>query len=405
MTSRERVLATLNFRTPDRVPLDLAGMRSTGISCFAYPQLIAALGLPPRRPLVYDSGQMLALPEVDVLDALGCDVITLGNEMTNAFPQPELWHDYDFNGRLAAKVRNPASYVVEADGTIVQNTYLRMPPSAFVFESEHAGQPLDLSTDLPKPDLKVVREQALNGRIKDADVKRIVAICRRVRESTDRAVFAWFDPLIAGLSIDGWGGLAVFPVLCLLEPDLVHELHTIQTDRAVYNTRMLLPEIAPYIDVLINSADDWGTQGNLIASPQIYRDLFLPYYRKANDACHAVKPDLKIFLHSCGAIYNLLDLIIESGFDIVNPVQWPAGGHSPREWQQKCRKRIALWGGGVNSQATLPLGTVAEVEAEVRQVVRDLTRDNGYVFCNIHNIMAEITAEKVVAMYRAAQSV
>jgi len=404
MTSRERILATLNFRAPDRLPMDLAGMRSTGISCFAYPRLVAALGLPPRRPLVYDSGQMLALPEVDVLDALGCDVVTLGNDVTNAFPQPEFWHDYDFNGRLAAKVRNPASYRTEPDGTIVQDANARMPPASFVFDSEHAGNPLDLNADLPKPDLKAIREQALKNRIKDEDVKRIAALCRRVRESTDRAVFACFDPMMAGIGIAGWGGMAVFPVLCLLEPDLVREMHAIETDRAVHNTQALLPEIAPYIDVLINAADDWGTQANLIASPEVYRDLFLPFYRKLNDACHAIKPDLKVFMHTCGAIYNLLDLMAESGFDIVNPVQWSAGGHSPREWQQKCRRRIALWGGGVNSQATLPLGTVAGVEAEVRRVVRELSRDNGYVFCNTHNVMAEIAPEKVIAMYRAAQS-
>ena len=89
---------------------------------------------------------------------------------------------------------------------------------------------------------------------------------------------------------------------------------------------------------------------------------------------------------------------------MINPVQWTAGGHTPHEWQQACKHRLALWGGGVNSQGTLPLGTVADVAAEVRRVVHELGRDNGYVFCNIHNILAEIAPEKIITLYRAAQS-
>ena len=91
----------------------------------------------------------------------------------------------------------------------------------------------------------------------------------------------------------------------------------------------------------------------------------------------------------------------EAGFDVLNPVQWSAGKHSYQEWKDKARGRIALWGGGVNSQTTLPLGTVDDVEREVREVTAYMSEDSGYVFCNIHNILAEIPPEKVIAMYRA----
>jgi uroporphyrinogen decarboxylase len=94
--------------------------------------------------------------------------------------------------------------------------------------------------------------------------------------------------------------------------------------------------------------------------------------------------------------------VIESGFDILNPVQWCAGTPTYRDWKDKARNRIALWGGGVNSQITLPLGTVADVDAEVREVVKYMSADGGYVFCNIHNILAEVTADKVITMYGAA---
>jgi uroporphyrinogen decarboxylase len=195
--------------------------------------------------------------------------------------------------------------------------------------------------------------------------------------------------------------VAIFPMLCITEPDYVTELHEIVTERSLYNVRALLPEIREYVDVIMMTADDWGTQNNLFASPKVYQKLFLPYYQRINVLAHQIAPQMKLFMHNCGAVYDLIDLVVESGFDILNPVQWPAGGHSYREWKDKARGRIALWGGGVNAQATLPHGSVEDVRREVSEVTHCLAQGGGYVFCNIHNILAEITPEKVIAMYAA----
>ena len=383
--------------------MDLAGMASTSISCFAYPDLVKTLGLPPRRPRVYDTGQMLALPDLDVLDALDCDVVVAYMDLTNAFDQPDKWHDYDFNGRLPAQVQTPAAFRVLDDGTIAQNEWSKMPPMSHVFESEHGGQPINLTGDLPKPNLKQMKADLEKGRIRDEDIKAAAAFLKRVRESTDRAVF--FNGPGAGMSIGACGGMAVFPLLCLMEPEYVAEMHEIVVGAAIERIEALLPEIHPYIDIYQCSSDDWGTQSQTIASPDTYARLFLPYYRRFTDAIHASGPNVKTFLHSCGAIYDILDLVIESGFDIVNPVQWTAGGHSYKEWKDKARKRITLWGGGVNTQVTLPLGTVEDVEREAAEIVRYMRHDGGFVFCAIHNILAEIPGEKVAAMYRAAANV
>ena len=400
MTSRERVLNALNFKPVDRLPRDLGGMRSTCLSCFAYPKLVQALGLPPRRPRVYDLAQMLALPDVDVLDALGCDVVMAEPDVTNAFAQPEFWKDYDFGGRLPALVRDPAQFRLEPDGTLVAGS-MRMPPASHTFNTEHADQILVLDDDLPKPDLKQLREHVKNGAWKDADIIRLREHCRRVRESTDRAVFLW-GPFNLGISIHGFGGVAVFPMLCLLEPDFVRELHEIILEGALRNVKMLLPEVRKYVDIVGIDADDWGNQNALMAPPAVYRDLFLPFRKRHCEAIRAVAPEIKTFLHSCGAIYDILDMLVESGIDIINPIQWQAGGRTVQEWKDKCRGRIAMWGGGVNSQATLPFGSVRDVEDEARRNVRILSKDSGYIFCNIHNILAEIAPEKVIAMYRTA---
>ncbi|MGC9523253.1 MAG: uroporphyrinogen decarboxylase family protein [Anaerolineae bacterium] len=404
ITPRERVRQALDHQETDRVPLDLGGMRSTSISAFAYPALIEALGLPPRRPRIEDTGQMLALPDLDVLDALDIDVVTVRGTVTNAFPQPELWHDYDFGGRLPAQVQRPEAFSAAPDGTILQDTR-RMVPGSTVFDELHGGQPLDLLAELPKPDLADVKARLDAHALRDEQVRAIAETCRRAREATDRAIFFNDGGLGAPIGIGSYGGLGIFPILCLLEPDYVAELHELAADYALSNIRMLLPEIRDYVDILMLAADDWGTQNTLIASPNVYRDLFLPTYRRINREIHAIAPQVKRFLHSCGAIYDLIDLVVESEFDVLNPVQWCAGKATYRDWKDRARGRIALWGGGVNSQVTLPLGTVDDVVAEVSEVVRTMKQDGGFVFCNIHNILAEIAPEKVIAMYRTAAAI
>lgn len=401
-TSRERVLKALDFSTPDRLPKDLGAMASTGINAFAYPKLVEALGLPQRLPKVYDVYQMLALPDVDVLEALGCDVVTIDSDVTNAFEEPGKWKKYDFNGRLPALVRNSEAFQEAADGAIMQTKLkLRMPLASCVFDEEHGGQPVNWVEDIPKEDLNQVRRQLEEEQLRDEQVREIKEYCKRVRESTDRAVFL-NGPINNGIGIGSRGGVGIFPVLCVTEPNYVADLHGLVTEYTLKTVRTLLPEVHPYIDIIMMAADDWGTQNSLIASPEVFGNLFMPYMRRVNDQCHKIAPQVKIFLHCCGAVYELIDMIIESGFDILNPVQWSAGNRSYRQWKDKCRKRIALWGGGVNSQVTLPLGTVEEIEKEVTEVVSYLSEDSGYIFNNIHNLLAEVSAEKIIAMYRVA---
>ncbi|TVQ23053.1 MAG: hypothetical protein EA382_10880 [Spirochaetaceae bacterium] len=436
MNGRDRILAALSFAPADRTPRDLGGMRSTGISAFAYGDLIRALGLPPRLPRVYDTMQMLALPDRDVLDALGCDVVPVeGAECTNAFDEPDRWHEFDFGGRLPALVAHPDQYAVLPDGTVTAGTPGEpatthrqvMPPSSYVFDEPHGGQPLDLSAEPEREDLDRLADRLEAGQPSPARIDAIAAYCARARAATDRAIM--FSGLGAGLGYPG--GFPAWSVLCLTDPDYVHAYHDIVTAAAVRRIELILPRIAPYVDILMLSADDQGLQDRTILPPRIFRDLYVPYYRRVTDAVHAsavhgaavrtsavdaaappgVRPGVRTFLHSCGAVYDLIDDFVECGFDILNPVQWPAGGHTPAEWKARASgaegpgrpagRRLALWGGGVNTQATLPLGSIDDVRTEVSRTVETLAAGGGYVFAAIHNLLAEIPGEKVVAMYDA----
>lgn len=399
MNSRERVMAALNFKQTDRIPKDLGGMNSTGISAFLYPKLTEKLGLGKRKPRIHDTSQMLALPETDVLDLLGCDVIHVGNEHNNIFNKKDYWHPYHFNGQLDSFVQKPENFVVNQDGSITQGN-MRMVKGSTVFDTVHGGQALSLLDEIPKEDLKKCKERIEKRKLKDEDVKIIVSHLKKVRESTDRAIF-YSGSLNTHLAIGAQNGIGIFPMLCLLEPEYIHEYHGIQMELSIHNIKILLPEIKPYVDIVMMAADDWGTQQNCIASPETYRELFKPYVINILDEFHNIAPETKAFLHSCGAIYDLIDDIIESGFDILNPVQWSAGNRSYTEWKDKCRNKISLWGGGVNTQTTLPFGTIEEVKAEVCAVSDYLSQDSGYVFCAIHNLLSEVDPEKVIEMYKA----
>jgi uroporphyrinogen decarboxylase len=278
-----------------------------------------------------------------------------------------------------------------------------MPTTSTVFDELHGGQPLDLSMDLPKPDLKEVIENNKKSFPTDEEIEELIDLCKRTRQATDKAIFI-SGPIYTGIAITAPGGLAVWPMVCMTEPNFVNDYHGMMAENGVKMADAIMPEIAPYVDVMMLAADDWGTQNNLIAPPRVFEELFLPHLKKINERVHKHAPEVKTFLHCCGAVYDIIDMVIESGFDILNPAQWPAGGKSYTEWKDKARNRISLWGGGVNAQQTLPLGSVQDVEKEVAEIVRYLKQDGGYVFNSIHNILAEIEPEKIVAMYKTAHA-
>lgn len=402
MTRRDRVLKSLSFEKSRAI--DLGGMLSTGINCFTYPRLAEKLGLPSRRPKIIDEQQMLALPEADVLDALDCDVAAVYLDLwTNAFDDSRDWTEYNFNGRLDSLVMNAEQFSINDDQSIYclkNGRTLKMVPSSYVFDDVEGDEQTDImSGDLMKEDLSLIEEELKSLLLSAERIESIAEYCRKARESTDRAIM--FNGLSMGLKFRK--GMAYWSMLCLTDPDHVMSVHELITAHYLKNLNALIPAIAPYIDIIMTNSDDQGTQNATILPPEVFRSLYVPYYRRVNDCLHELAPELKTFLHSCGAIYPIIDDIIDAGFDVLNPVQWNAGSHSFREWKNKARGRITLWGGGINAQKTLPLGNLDEIAAETEEICSCLNEDGGFVFNSIHNILAEIEPEKIITMYRTAQ--
>lgn len=399
MKRRDRVISALNFKETDRVPMDLGGMRSTSVSCFRYSELRKFLGLKDGFPLIYDDFQMLAIPEPDVLDALDCDVVFFDGTYSNAFDETKKFKYYNFNGRLEAMVGDPSSYTVLENGTILKDDK-SMPVGSTVFDSPHGGHAFDIDNVFKLP-LDELRTQLESRIMTDRQLENFALKCRKVRESTDRAVFLnGFE-----ININFIGGIANGSMLCLLEPEYVKQYNGMKAEYMAVQIERVVKAAGNNIDIVLSGNEDMGTQNATIVSPDIIDEMIMPYFKIVNDAAHRAKPDVKTFLHSCGAIYQVIDSVIDAGFDILNPVQWTAGGHSFKEWKDKARNKITLWGGGVDSQHVLPIGTLDEIKAQVADVVTYMKKDGGFVFCNIHNLTAEVGPEKIKAIYDTAKQI
>jgi uroporphyrinogen decarboxylase len=161
-----------------------------------------------------------------------------------------------------------------------------------------------------------------------------------------------------------------------------------------------LKAVGPHIDIIL-FGDDLGGQNGPLISPQMYQEYFKPYHKKMWSAVKKWAPLVAIHLHSCGGIEPLLNDLIEAGLEIANPVQITCKGMDPRELKQKYGDRLVFWGGGCDTRHILPHGTPDEVRKHVKEQVSILSPSGGFVFQQVHNILADVPPENIIAMYEA----
>ena len=184
--------------------------------------------------------------------------------------------------------------------------------------------------------------------------------------------------------------------------DFIYEVFERQTELNLANLRKIHEVVGERPTLAYLSGTDFGAQNGPFVSPLIYRDLFLPFQKKINDWVHQ-HTSWKTFIHSCGSVWALIDDFIAAGFDILNPVQTSAADMDPHELKKKFGDRIIFWGGGIDTQHTLPFGTVEDVRREVRERIRTFGLGGGFVFNTVHNIQALVPVENVLAMYETVR--
>lgn len=406
MTSRERVLCALNHDEPDRVPIDFSAHRSSGISAIAYPKLRACLGLPAKTPRVYDPIQQLAIVDEDVLDRFGVDTIELGRAFATSDGDWAAWTLPDGTPcempRWALPERDGNRWVLRsASGRLLAV----MPDGALYFEQVYwplleggvrtaaEAMPESMWTAVASPPGPLTAGPGGLDRLRDG--------AQALRARTDRAIVGLFGGNLLEAGQFFYRNDA-FLMMLAAEPERVHAF--LDELMAFYLPRLdiFLGVVGPFIDVIV-FGDDLGMQGGPQISPAMYREFFKPRHALLWQRAKQLA-NVKVMLHCCGGVRELLPDLIEAGLDAINPVQTICRGMDAAELKREFGKDLTFWGGGCDTQSVLPGGTPRSVAEHVQRQVATLRPGGGFVFQQVHNILANVPPENIVAMFDAVNA-
>lgn len=411
MTSRERVRAAINHKPSDRVPNDLGSTPVTGIHCTTYSRLRKALGLPHSPVKVIEPMQMLAGVEAEVAEILQLDTIGLQLPSTMfGFPNKG-WKPFKFFDGTDLLVSEYFNVTVDSNGDLLMHPEgdlsappsARMPKDGFYFDAIVRQQP-DAEKNLnprqfAEEQIRLYNDEELNFLQSTADY---------YYKHTDKSIVGcWWQgglgdiALVPGMSIRNPHGIRDpqrWYEMLVENPDYICDIFAIQTEIGIENLKLYKQAVGDKIDVIVVSGTDFGSQRGPLISPSLFRSLWKPFYKRINDWVHS-NTNWKTFYHSCGSIAMLMDDLIDCGVDIINPVQCSAAGMEPVILKQKYGEKIVFWGGGINTQQTLPFGTAEEVKREAAERIEIFGKDGGFVFATIHNIQANTPVENIIAMY------
>jgi uroporphyrinogen decarboxylase len=374
MEPRDRVLTALDHREADRVPRDLAGTRYSSIHAEAYARLRPALGLPAAEITIVDTTQGLAHVHDDVLDRFGADVALVAGG-------------------------SPSGYQREV---VSDGEYERFVDEWGVVRARPIGGLYYESSTAPLKGVISAADVAAFAWPDPQDPGRFAGMAERaqhIRDVEHRAVFV--GSLCAGVTEmhfrlrgyeDGYMDLAADPLLARQIMEKVTELKLAYWEK-------VLDEIGDLIDIA-SEADDLGAQHAPLFSPRTYREIVKPLHAEIVSYIKS-RSKARFFLHSCGAIRDLIPDLIEIGVDILNPVQVNAAEMDSARLKKEFGKDLTFWGGGCDP-VVMGTGTVSQVVDDVKRRIHDLAPGGGFVFGSVHNIQANVPPENIVAMFDAA---
>lgn len=402
LTSRERITMALNHEEPDRVPIDFGGSRVTGISAIAYRNLLDQLGI-DEDVRIYDIKQQLAFPSVETAKRMGSDVVQLtrlGPTTGMPFLCIDSWQDGKMTDGRPCFVPEGYEPVFCDDGSMEIHrdgkVFARRPADTLYFDVnftplKEAEKPEDIDSYI-FPDTWSDREE----RFLHAEIDRLY-------HGTDMALFAGLPLFDCSFFEMGQYHFGFEDLLMnfVLKPELMEYWLDTLLAHHLEIAEKFMAIAGPYV-CAVQLNDDFGAQEALLINPELYRSMIKPRQAKWIETVRKYS-DAKIFLHCDGAIAEIIDDLVEIGIDILNPLQTGARGMEPDRVKKRYGRNLAFWGGGVDTQYTLPRGTVDEIRNEVREHIDILAPGGGYVFGTIHNIQADITPERVMAVFDTAR--
>lgn len=419
MTSRERIIETLNHRQPDRVAIDLGATNATGVSAVVYNKLKKLLGIHGGQIRVTDIMQQLAEVETEVLDRMGGDVVMLRKlAMTMGVPFEGFKPGKLTDGTdcLQAETYNPVMneqgdllmYKI-TDGSDRLHPYkLNEDPQLFdkgrVVAKLPKGAHAYCRVYHPLADVETIEELDRYGfpEMDEEELDFLKLEAKMLYETTDKAICGIFQGNVFEMGQVYWGYQRFFENLAL-EPEMMLHFLERRTEGFLRDLDKYLKAVGRFIQV-IDFCDDLGTQTSLLLSPKMYREMVKPFHAKMFRFVKRNYPGIKVFFHSCGAIYELIPDLIEAGIDILNPVQITARGMDPARLKKEFGKQVVFWGGGVDTQHTLNSGTVDDVKKMAKEMLDIFSPGGGYVFSQVHNVESCVPAENLLAAFETAKN-
>ncbi len=410
MTSRERVLAAMNHQQPDRVPIDLSGHRSSGISAIVYPKLRELLGLPEKPVRMYDPIQQLAVVDEDVLDRFGVDTIELGRGFA---VKDEHWVDWELPDGTACQV--PAWTQPERDGNrwvLRSNTgrvLAELRDGSLYFESvfypfyeDDDPNETDRIEEMVTENMWCAIASPPGPLIGGPDGAQLFAEgARALRKRTARAIIGLFGGnLLEMMQFYYRNDKAL--LLLAMDPPRTHAFLDRVVEMHLANLERFLGAVGDSIDIIL-FGDDLGMQSGPQISPDMYREFFKPRHKLLWNRAKELA-DVKVMLHCCGGVRELMPDLIDAGLDAMNPVQISCAGMDAASLKADFVNEMVFWGGGCDTQTLLPNATPEQVGEHVKQQVATLSPNGGFVFQQVHNILSNVPPENVVAMLDAVNA-
>ena len=389
------------------MPIDLGGMKASGIVVGAYSRLKQHLGLSGKTK-VLDVRLMLAIVEEVIRQRFHVDVVPLDIESALWWPEGEerewvpkrLFDGSEVLFPPATKIREEENgdwVLLNPDGS---PTSYRMPKGGFYFD--------DTAFDEAGGEFNPQDFNPVNT-IPDENLKIVARYGKHLYQDTDYAILGWgFGVSFVGLSlITGRSDNITLSkptdwmMMLLTEKETCHEMMDKAVEASISCLKLINQAVGDYCFAWGIAADDTGTQRGEFINPDLWVEMMKPHYKKLCDWIHK-NTKWKTFFHCCGSIYHLIPHLIDAGVDILNPVQTSAANMEPVRLKKEFGDCLVFWGGGCDTQQILPAAAPEEIRQHVKERLSIFAPGGGYVFNQVHNIQADVPAENIVALFDAA---
>lgn len=391
--------------------MDFGGTSVSGIHCSVIACLRDFFGLEKKPVKVVEPYQMLGEVDSELKEIMGVSTSQIPTRYTMFGNELNLWKEWKTPWGQDVLIPNSLNITQDINGIYTfpkGNTSAKpsafMPNGCFFFNAIEKTTLFDEDNLSLSDNLEEFKELSdddiayYKNFISDSNNKENFLICSHLPGTAlgDVALI----PAMFMENPKGVRGVQDWYMLLATNDDFVNQLFEEQCKIAIKNLNKIYGALGSYLDVAVVCGTDFGTQNSTFCSVEKYRNLWLPHYKVLNDWIHK-NTNWKTFKHSCGAVEPLMQSFMDSGFDIINPVQCSATGMDPKLLKEKYGENLVFWGGAIDTQKVLPFGTPYEVKTQALQRLEIFSKNGGFMFNATHNVQAMTPTENMIALIDA----